>query len=1357
MRKSSKVLWIALVVAAMLVVAALGALATVESTAVIYADNVNANGESFDVVYKFKDNNTDVECGKLTLTWDSTKMTATGITAGTALEGADFESKIEAGKATIAWVGSSIDEATEAGELFTVSFDDVAIDLAAIDLAVDNFGYANAFTAYELAADVTANKVYASAGTSFVWTEEIAATTEPEDFLAAAIAAAEAGEGVDINVELQTTMLFDENVEAIGTPGANHVGSVNVFSALDSDGAATAGIEIKSTVVVNFYGVFNFNNITYDNVKIEDSAQNWSSGACLQFVEGMGTFGHEETTAGSGDWGLINTDGGSYDPALAGHVTAYTGKYKVICGNYDRGRFDIDIANAYLFVGGDVYSDYIFGGSHNDANNITTGSSTVIIADNAESYYAAGGSWYSNYPQEGAVTTVKDNAKVSYISAGTTGTYKTKEGAKFVLNIEGGDFTKIGSHGFNAMEGTAQVNTEITVTGGTFDYLYGGFFSQYDVTNQTGSKPYATTMHCNISGTVKLTLKNVNVSGYIYGGSQMWAAHSVSDLNTTIVLDGVVVADGYSFYGGSDVASKSITYKNTKLATDAEGYATTVVNDGCIHKGTTDITFKNGTQFGSTNKASSVNAGSKLESTNGEHAVTTTFNAYIDEGSSATFSFYPAGGFYLGTRLRGTSNVHSGDTVAVIDSPKLAIQTGSWAAIAGGSSLGGTNCEHSGDIDLYVKNAVGSFARAILGSSYIEGTNGNHSGDTKVAVENVTMTHTTTITLYGGSMLSSTSAEHSGNSHAIINKSGSFASNVYGGSFYNKANIKTGHTGDSKLTVNGANMKSDGTAATYIQVRNHLFGGSYIQNTNNKMTGNSTLELNNLFMLDKDHYNFWLAKADGTQSFGLYGGSYLPGYAGGSAPTSTKAGTVGAFWETEMSGNSEIIARSCLFVKSPVVVGEKTYNIANPIYGGCYIDGHGVMSGDSKVVLDGWTKIDEAGNITEKAGVIKTAAEVYGGSNVNGWYSIYTDTAGARNVVSAGANTGANCTGASEVIIYGLAGGSDNAETRVYKKTTIGTTVLGGSAYSSNLSGDKQQVKDSTVTLNGTVNYGGLVFGGSKYTNIPNGTIVLEKYPTTKVVVESSSTYNNTKYGGALFNRTGTATVYANSGIIFKGKTGGKFYAGSSTNGATILAETHGDMFIELYGSANLYGYSSQNLTLETHAYNTTRVTQKSGKNVLKFVGGIPSNFSKVNGISAEFDVLDLYRFDGTVSTITDRYTALSATVPATVFNPFVDGVTVTLSNKNIANGTKFADFMKGQTVTIGADTYAYDELTAFDVYTEADNAFDFYTYQFGSEQKIDTLDVINKVKVGEGADRSAEITLTNTSRDTGIHGHVGG
>ncbi|MBQ6702147.1 MAG: hypothetical protein IJN17_04250 [Clostridia bacterium] len=109
------------------------------------------------------------------------------------------------------------------------------------------------------------------------------------------------------------------------------------------------------------------------------------------------------------------------------------------------------------------------------------------------------------------------------------------------------------------------------------------------------------------------------------------------------------------------------------------------------------------------------------------------------------------------------------------------------------------------------------------------------------------------------------------------------------------------------------------------------------------------------------------------------------------------------------------------------------------------------------------------------------------------------------------------------------------------------------------------------------------------------------------------------------------------------------------------------------------------------------------------------------------------------------------------VFAPFTEGITVSFQDVSMSNDTPFIIHFMGQNVTVGANSYSYDFLIDFDGYTEFDNEFDYYSYQFGFEERIIVPGVYNKIKVGVGDLRSSEITLNNLSRDTKIQNYVFG
>ena len=422
MRKSSKALWIALIVVALVCVMALGAMASVESTAVIYGETVNVSDktadETFDIVFKFKENNTKIECGKITLTWDESKMTATAANKAGVLADAEFDSNIEeAGKAVIAWAGS--DTSAEAGDLFKVTFKKTAAfgsdDVAAVDVKVNSLGSVNLFVKTDYADDVTANKAYASTlGENPVWNGEGSAV----DFLSAAIA--DANDGTAVNITLAADMVFESYTDAEekvvkvltvkGTEAlAENAGMITINSTM-TEGAPNYGILVGTSTKVNLYG-----NFTLDNIKFMpkvESDKGRTAGGVLQFVEGVGIVGNAENNGN-----VVTPAKGDNNIHLAGHVKVYTGNYHTIIGSYYGSEVTVDSPN--LYVAGNTTASYIVAGS-GDGNPVS-GQSTLYIGGDTIASTVVGGAWYGNGEYMFGGTTTIDGGTITIVAAANAG------------------------------------------------------------------------------------------------------------------------------------------------------------------------------------------------------------------------------------------------------------------------------------------------------------------------------------------------------------------------------------------------------------------------------------------------------------------------------------------------------------------------------------------------------------------------------------------------------------------------------------------------------------------------------------------------------------------------------------------------------------------------------------------------------------------------------------------------------------------------------------------------------------------------------------------------------------------------
>ncbi|MBE6671014.1 MAG: hypothetical protein E7593_02305 [Ruminococcaceae bacterium] len=158
MKKSAKILYIALVafitliVATFVVVAVVGNMRNTATTQIV-CENVNIGGfkvdETFEVPFKFEQNNIDIECGMITLTWNKDeKVEFCSISINPDLEYLVDMSDVceydkDNGKLVIKWMGTSISSDLTEGDLFSVGFiitDEVEADFD-IDVEVNNIGY----------------------------------------------------------------------------------------------------------------------------------------------------------------------------------------------------------------------------------------------------------------------------------------------------------------------------------------------------------------------------------------------------------------------------------------------------------------------------------------------------------------------------------------------------------------------------------------------------------------------------------------------------------------------------------------------------------------------------------------------------------------------------------------------------------------------------------------------------------------------------------------------------------------------------------------------------------------------------------------------------------------------------------------------------------------------------------------------------------------------------------------------------------------------------------------------------------------------------------------------------------------
>ncbi len=762
MKKFSKLFWVALVVAAVLACTAIGVFAAeTVSTAVVYGTSTEvAENENFSVDFDFRNNNTKVECGKITLTWNSNKMTATNISKADALNGAQFGFKIEEGKAVIAWAGSNITAAE--GELFTVDFANKGIandGYATVDITVDNFGYTEGFVAKELKKDVKANTVFAT-GEGFSGDMPYNGT-DPVEFLNGALEYA-ATTGLDVNVTVNSEMAFTQDA-TIGNAETytEEAGTVYISATLGQDGEPVTGIKIYADVIVDFYGKVNFNNILIGNTQYKygetpattpeefNSTENKikmqdiNTGGCLQFTKGMGTFGHaynESTGYGyidiypdtyalkvSADGQTLETYSETYAIHLAGHVTTYTGYYYTATGNYYDSNVTVETPE--LIIRGNSTVTRVFGGVCYAKNNPLSGPTNIDILDGAKvSENLRGGSFNAPTHVNGVDIEINTTGSVKNFVLGheqenVETNYNNVEYKVTIIKGTIGEATS-GFCGYKAKAGTARnCNFVYDIQGGTIQSLVcTGMYTNNSMNSMA------------IEGEVEINISGGIFTNNVYLGSYLNYDYKTEPTNSHQVIDKLV--RDIDITGGQF---------NARL------YFGSCINapDNSKHAGASDITITNGT-----------------------------FCA----------------GVYGGSRFMGSDGEHTGETTITFQGKNGSLIDLRGSQVAGGSTFeyeytganGTTNCQrnyHVGNTTIYLKDIVNantfgwtdnmSIVGTFFGGSILDGVTGSaddrheHKGHSKIIVQR-SIIGDNAKRFYAGSRLDGDYNVHSGNSTFIV-------------------------------------------------------------------------------------------------------------------------------------------------------------------------------------------------------------------------------------------------------------------------------------------------------------------------------------------------------------------------------------------------------------------------------------------------------------------------------------------------------------------------------------------------------------------------------------------------------------
>lgn len=874
MKKFSKLFWVALVVVAVLACTAIGVFAAeTVSTAVVYADlyEVTETETDFSVDFKFKNNNTAVECGKITLTWDSAELEVKSIDAAGELVGVPFGTNVdkESGKAVIAWAGSEIDG--KEGKLFTVSFAKgagfTADTLAAVEIAVDNFGYTESGISKELKNSVKAEKfLVAGEGSS---ERNYNGAEDAEAFLEDAILWAK--EGNEVTITLGADMVFGKYTEigsADDATGWEKDAEGNVLGKIKITSDGTYGIEIQDNAVVVMYGHYEFSNMVLKGT-------NHYQDNCLVFPD---------DSSALFDDGLIGAVEGTSNKWLniAGNVTVNSGKYYFIAGNCKGSN--INIAKPYnITMQGDAIASYFACGMINGVGDAGTGKvsakANVQILDNALLYadFCASGRYTGNDGTAGADVLICTTKKVPniYAIAGTV-----SEASTFDIRIANVVDANVASALISGKTGVGGAETTINwhLDGGTINDFNGGlkitgtntnesyidgniniYVNKREATLPTGCE-YATLStiptfcagSANLNGATgvedradrKLEVyAGTTISGVLYGGSKLSTADSAHIGDTEITIYGGTFSQ--AVYGGS-YASAAGTHSgdvnfNIYGGTFASGIyggsllsgansAHGVVNQAGDIDGEVVLTLKPGSENEIKLNAGSIFGGSKVSAATADHKgkttvylkdVNTTGINTQTQGKQTTFrdNAYICGGSQI-----SNDGVHSGNSELIIQ--RCTINEKYW--FFGGSSIDGNNSVHSGTSKLTIDGNTGLVEENGVYTE-VEGTNGYNNLYENAAegwfggsalggyyVVNGAAGTTSNVKQTGESCIEiiGTEDEDTSSPFHMTQIRGSWNAGIYGGCYYQYYRISLPQQGDSYVKITGSVRTGAGNITT---------------------------------------------------------------------------------------------------------------------------------------------------------------------------------------------------------------------------------------------------------------------------------------------------------------------------------------------------------------------------------------------------------------------------------------------------------------------------------------------------------------------------------------------------------------
>lgn len=985
-----------------------------------------ATGSDLSINYS-TDNVLFVQNGKLVIDYDATKL------SNPVVENSAFDVKDYGGKVIVSWNGYNVSE--KEGTLCTIKFDSTVMtgEFALVEVGAEYVGYTvDEKTYYDTSVEAsgtiitTENEmiIYYESGDSF--------KEKVEEALAIAQYA---------NVKLVMKADFTASSTKTIIGDVDNIPAHTVY--ITSEEGKSYKIDVNDKFII-FAGKFNFNNVTLGGGALNNTknAMFFCEGSRAVFDDSISVVSTSDMTSVCGDY--IEVHSGKYHYVGGAIIDGYsvTDPTVKILGNST-------VARA---VGGACITGDVFG------------TSKLEIGGSASCSYAVAG----GYASEGSINDGE-------LLVDTTGTIDRLCGAiapcgtkdvtpNYTITVENANVTTalVGMRFLNANK-TGYADIDITVNGGTYEYVYGGI--NVDNTSRTGTKVY---------GSCDITINDGKFEDFVYGAGTILGKNSAIYADTTLTIKGGTFAA--SVFGGANLnAENAMIYGNTTL--NISSTSTTVPN------------LKSPTYGGS------VISNSTAGYANGK---TTTLNI-----SGGTFG----GALYGGSQLYAAGSHHDGDIV-------INIANTFDDTIYSGSFLLKADCKHNGDIEVNLSNAniTGTFyggSRMTKNTTYTSIKNGEHVGDIIVNAEG-----TTANDFFGGSLLESPRALHSGNCAVNIYAGSNIKGHVSGGAKFwydgdgHRADndTNTGIEASGNVSFKVYNTKKDGSAGAAVTMASgkRLFIAGY-GTTGYKyqtMSGDVKYYINGV-KLPTTAYGGLRANQTGIRTTGDIKGtlenvSFSGNFFGGSELSSASASDSGELELTLINTNVSgiVAAGSNISNAAATKTGKSTLyyksgNVTGKILGGCYFTAAGVkIDGDSALVFG---TADTAPTAAENAYVVggSLAAEALftGDEAANAWgmYGSSELTVKSGTIAADAYIVGGSFLKGSEAGIwanYPYVGGEANSNER-QKLTIEGGTVNGPRLYAGSYcySGGQDhgtvelEIKGGTVNLNtadkvGIQNYG---------------------------------------------------------------------------------------------------------------------------------------------------------------------------------------------------------------------------------------------------------------------------------------------